>query len=98
MHNRSPAPRPLVVRLLGPRGNPLAAGAQLTVHITGGARHTMEAYSGGGYLSQSSRDFFVTGPAGHSIESIAVRWPDGRETVHENDDWQGLVELAPPVD
>jgi hypothetical protein len=94
VYDGSSASRPLVVRLAGPRGNPLAAGARATVRQSDGTIQTFEDYSGGGYLSQSSRDAFVTAPAGVSIESIAVRWPDGSETEHENDNWQGLVELA----
>jgi hypothetical protein len=94
VHDGSPAGEPLVVRLAGPRGNSLAAGARMTVHQSDGTRQSFEVYSGGGYLSQSSRDIYVTAPTGVAIESITVRWPDGSESVHENDNWHAVVEFS----
>ena len=42
-----------------------------------------EVSAGGSYLSQSSPDLFFGVGLEKSIKSINVRWPDGKETVHD---------------
>ena len=68
------------VRLQGPRGNPTALGARVTVHLSDGSFQTAEVHASGGYLSQSSAVLaFGLGATGR-VKSIAVNWPDGKRT------------------
>jgi hypothetical protein len=74
---------------------PAKAGARATARMSDGSVQTAEVHSGGGYLSQSVPIGYFSPRKAASIESIEVRWPDGAQTVHENDGWQGSVELSP---
>lgn len=75
--------RPLVVRLQGPRGNPTAIGATVSLRLNESLLGTREVYAGSGYLSQSSPKLFFSLPAASNPRgtgSLFVRWPDGKET------------------
>jgi hypothetical protein len=72
--------RRLQFRLRGPKGNPTAIGAQVTVTTSVGGRllkNVAEVYAGGSYLSQSSPR--ITLPVGDGAVNVLVRWPDGSE-------------------
>ena len=73
--------RPLRISLQGPRGNPTALGAQLTLSLTDGSIHAAEISAGSGYYSQSSPTAFFALPS--PPQSLSVLWPDGKLTVHE---------------
>ena len=70
------------VRLNGRPGNLRAAGARITAVYEGGSRRTVEVYSGGGYLSQSSASQFFGADVGGPLRKIEVRWPDGTMSTH----------------
>jgi hypothetical protein len=69
----------LQFRLRGPKGNPTAVGAKVTVTTLVEGRpvhHTAEVYAGGSYLSQSSAR--IAAPVGdRPIAEVLVDWPDG---------------------
>ncbi|MCP5517573.1 MAG: VCBS repeat-containing protein [Verrucomicrobiales bacterium] len=77
--NECPAPR-IAVRLQGAAPNTQAVGAK--VSLLGGStpRQTREVIAGGRYLSGSETLLvFAPGAAADGL-SLAVRWPNGRET------------------
>ncbi|CAN5480325.1 VCBS repeat-containing protein [soil metagenome] len=86
--------RPLAVRLLGKAGNPTAIGARLT--LSGGTMlpQSAELAAGGSYLSQSSPIAFFTVPPGEDGLAIDVRWPDGSESQHPLDGWDGSPRMT----
>ena len=77
-----PAGEIVTVRLEGPAGNRIAAGASVRFVLDDGSTQSAEVYAGGGYLSQSPPELAFGIPSGHTAKEIAVRWPDGRETLH----------------
>ena len=70
------------VRLNGKKGNLRAVGARVTIVLSKGATQTSEVYSGGGYLSQSTRDLFFGIPSGEEIDHVRIRWPNGEVGNH----------------
>jgi hypothetical protein len=69
----------LVVRLVGPDGNPNGVGSTITVTRSDGLVLTHEVGAGGSFLSQDgTRHVFGLGEAGGPAD-VAVRWPDGAE-------------------
>ena len=69
--------RVLAVRLVGPRGNPTAVGAQVRLMTSEGRQQTAEVYAGTGYLSQSSPTLYF----GLGESSFSDPNPEaGRET------------------
>ncbi len=70
------------VLLEGPRGNPTAIGARLTLELTDGSRQQQELQAGSGYYSQSAPGCFFGYPDGNSPRQLTIRWPDGSETKH----------------
>ena len=75
--------RPLVIRLKGPRGNPLGIGARVTAHFADGRLRAAEVYAGGGYLSQSSPALFWSHQPASAPVSFSIRWPNGSSTSIE---------------
>ena len=97
-------PRMVAVRLLGPPGNPLAAGARVTLRDAQHHRRVAELSCGGGYLSQQPPVVYF-GRAGlePATTEISVRWPDGSETTLRPDaepliemHWRATGEESPP--
>ena len=70
--------RAFMLRLVGHPGNPRCVGSRVTVYLDDGTTQTAEVYSGGGYLSQSTRDLVFGLGTDRKIDKIEVRWPDGR--------------------
>jgi hypothetical protein len=90
------AGRTLKVRVAGSKAGS-AAGARVTVRLSGGRAVTSEIAAGSGYLSQSTPDVYVgLGPDGIA-EEIVVRWADGTESRTKGS-WDGSkpVLLARP--
>ncbi len=73
----------LGVRLRGPKGNPTAVGARVTLELSDGSRQTGEVAAGSGYSSQSSSTCFFGWPEGNPPRTVHVRWPTGQETDHD---------------
>jgi hypothetical protein len=94
---KSPKPPLANVRLQGPTGNPTGVGARVVVETAGGRRQTAEVYAGDGYLSQSSSTLpFAAGPSGN-VESIVVKWPDGRESKLEQPSISRPIVVSHPL-
>jgi hypothetical protein len=86
LRNRGiPGHQAFSVILRGPRGNPHAIGARVTVTLTDGSTQTSEVEAGAGYLSQSSPSLFFGYPEKTPPQSITVRWPNGQTTTQP---WQ----------
>jgi hypothetical protein len=68
------------VALRGPRGNPAAVGAQLTLTLADGSTQTVEITAGSGYFSQSSGTAFFGYTDSAPPRQLKIRWPDGRLT------------------
>ena len=79
--------KPLAVKLRGPKGNPTAIGARVTLERTDGTIQTAELHGGSGYLSQSTSTLFFGRGSAPSNQTISVRWSNGKRTSHllEND-------------
>ena len=73
----------LQVGLTGPGRNPFAVGVAVTVHV-GGEAQLQELYPARGF--QSSVDYRLTFGLGTraTVDSVVVRWPDGRHSVQRN--------------
>jgi hypothetical protein len=71
-----------VVRLEGNGANSQAVGARVTASFSDGTSHTTELSIGGGYLAQSTTDFFCRPPNGARLVNLQVRWPEGDTTSH----------------
>ena len=82
--------RPSVaVRLVGPKGNPTAAGARLVLK-SGGVTQVAEIAAGDSYLSQSGPVMIFGVKDGDAIE-LAVTWPDGHKSSHRLSAGSNLV-------
>lgn len=73
----------LRVRLQGPAQNARAIGARIELRTVAARRQLREVRAGHGYLSQSSADVYFGVPAGDSVDSLHVRWPNGETTEHD---------------
>jgi hypothetical protein len=83
LRNRGGAGHWLEIKLVGTRSNRDAIGARLTL-TAAGQRQTREVRAGSAYLSGSSLvQHFGLGGA-ERVDSLAVRWPSGIETVLAN--------------
>ncbi|MEM7392956.1 MAG: CRTAC1 family protein, partial [Verrucomicrobiota bacterium] len=74
---------PIVIELTGPKGNPKAIGAKVTIQLDSGRRQTAEVHAGSGYLSQSVAKLFFGRAKSERMKTISVRWPDGRTAEYE---------------
>jgi hypothetical protein len=85
--------RPITVRLTGNPGNPSGVGARVTVCFQDGTIRSAEIYAGGGYLSQCPPLVtFATG--GSEVDSIEIRWPDGRQSLQQGRKGAFVYEIA----
>ena len=71
---------PVVVRLRNRHGGP-SLNALATLHA-GGAAQVREVRSGTAYQSQGDFDLFFGLGSAARIDSLVVRWPNGKRTVH----------------
>jgi len=72
----------LRVQLKGPRGNPTAVGARVTLELADGSTQTSEVCAGSGSYSQSSPACFFGFPDENPPRQIRIRWPSGAITQH----------------
>lgn len=79
----------VAVRLVGPKGNPTAAGARLVLK-SGGVSQVAEITAGDSYLSQSG-PVMIFGIRGEGVIELAVTWPDGHNTSHQLNAGSNLV-------
>ena len=86
----SPGKPQLLVRLVGPAGNPTAVGARLTL-VRDGQTVVREFSGGGSYLAQSAPVACFTGV--RSGDTLQVRWPDGKQTEHALQQRDGTLVL-----
>ena len=84
------------IRLNGPRGNPTAIGARLTVELADGSTQTSEVAAGSGYYSQSGATEFFGYPDGNAPRKITVRWPNGATSAVESPRPDKLLVLTAP--
>jgi len=85
------------ISLRGPKGNPTAVGALITVVMTDGSLQTAEVHAGGGYLSQSSAVSFFGYPQSNPPKAIRVRWPLGGTTTQPWPGPQKILVLSSPA-
>jgi hypothetical protein len=83
VHGGVDGSRSFRVVLKGPRGNPDAIGAVLTLELADGSTQRTELHAGSGYQTQNPRGAFFAYPAASPPRRITVRWPDGRTTERE---------------
>jgi hypothetical protein len=83
LRNRGGSGHWVEIKLVGTRSNRDAIGARLTL-TTGGQQQTREVRAGSAYLSGSSlvQHFGLDGA--ERVDSLAVRWPSGAETLLTN--------------
>jgi hypothetical protein len=89
--------RSLRVLLRGPRGNPSAVGARITLEHADGSAQMCEVHAGSGYYTQSSAASFFGWGGGNPPRRARVRWPSGAETLHEILTPQSTVVLSAPA-
>ena len=71
------------VRLRGPKGNAQAVGSFVTLMTPDGKSQSAEIYAGSGYLSQSPAVLTFGLGKQPAVESISVRWPNGRVSIQK---------------
>ncbi len=81
--NANQGGQPFSVTLKCTPGNPTCVGARVVTKRGGGASVAQEVGAGSGYMGQASATVFLGAPEGDAIKKIEVRWPDGRDSVHE---------------
>lgn len=91
--NQSKTGKPFSVRLKGPKGNPTAIGARVTVNAPNMNLQSAEIYGGSGYLSQSEPVLYFAAPELTKNSSITIRWPDGSEEQRDIDLTKNRVEI-----
>ena len=92
-HNERARPG-LRVRLSGPEKNPNALGAVLRAGFANGQfGPARQIHAGHGWLSQDSAVSLLTGAK--TIDSIQVRWPNGKVTISKVPSGAGEVEIGP---
>jgi hypothetical protein len=74
--------RSMSVLLRGPRGNPAAIGARITVTAGDGSTQVGEVHAGSGYYSQSAPECFFGYAESNPPKHVTVRWPSGHSSVH----------------
>ena len=90
-------PKPLVLRLIGPRGNPAGIGARVSVTRGESSPLVQEVYGGSGYLGQSTARLFFTRPIGAGETTVDVLWPDGLQSHFRlNDRREDLISIRYP--
>ncbi|MEL7161963.1 MAG: VCBS repeat-containing protein, partial [Bacteroidota bacterium] len=67
----------LKIKLIGPKGNPQAVGARVTLDGENGDRQTVYQHSVRGYLSSVPHVLHFGLGARPQVPSLLVRWPDG---------------------
>jgi hypothetical protein len=73
----------VLLKLIGTKSNRAAIGARVTIHAAG-VKQFSEVRGGGSYLSQNDlRLHFGLGTA-KKIESVEIRWPNGKLETLEN--------------
>jgi hypothetical protein len=88
--------RSLRVQLRGPKGNPRAIGARITVEFGEGSAQVAEVYAGSGYHSQSAAACFFGWSDRNPPLGIGVRWPSGASTRHDFSPRSGILVLYAP--
>lgn len=94
VNNKLNRNRFLKVKIKGKPGNPKAAGARVTAHLSNGAKRLVEIHLGSGYLSQSSDDVFFGLGASNRIELIEVTWPDGKTSQFKPDPTNVVITVS----
>ena len=83
-HRARTSHRIVRIRLSGRKGNASGVGSKVTLVLDNGATQSGEVYAGDGYLSQSPPALSFGVPEGKKVSEVRVRWPDGSESIHEN--------------
>jgi len=89
--------RSLCIRLRGPKGNPSAIGARITVELGDGSAQMGELYAGSGYYSQSAAACFFGWNDRNHPRRIHVRWPSGAVTEHDSPPRPETLVLSAPA-
>ena len=87
----------VLIRLVGPRGNPSAVGARVSLELRDGAVQCAEISAGGGYRSQSTAAAFFGFRADNPPRALRVRWPNGGKATYPAPTHSGVYtfEAAP---
>ena len=84
----------LQVRLLGEGDNRQAVGARVLAYM-GGNIQLREVRSGTGYISQDDMRLHFGLAQNNRVDSLVIRWPDGRRERLENIEANQFVSIAP---
>jgi hypothetical protein len=87
------ANRWLLVALVGKESNRSAIGARVTI-TAGGVTQVQEVRGGGSYLSQNDLRVHFGLAAAARVDSLQVRWPNGREERWTNVDSNQILTLT----
>jgi len=88
----------LRVELRGPRGNPTAIGARITLEMADGASRIAEIHAGSGYYSQSAAACFFGWSGDRAPKKVVALWPSGATSeVGVAAGAKSVVMTAPPV-
>jgi len=89
--------KPLVLRLIGPRGNPDGIGARVSVTRGESKPLVQEVYGGSGYLGQSTARLFFALPNGSGDVTVEILWSDGlRSQTRLKNPREDLVSIRYP--
>ncbi|MFP6872137.1 MAG: FG-GAP-like repeat-containing protein [Verrucomicrobiales bacterium] len=88
--------RLISLRLRGKAGNPTGTGSRISLSLDDGTMQTLEARSGGGYLSQNPANLtFGLGPS-RKVVRLKVTWPDGRSSTIDAPDTSKPLQIVQP--
>ena len=76
-NNGVPGRHSIHVELRGPKGNPSAIGARVTLECADGSMQAAEICAGSGYYSQSSSSCFFGWGGSRRPRRLTARWPSG---------------------
>jgi len=81
--NKVTSGKPLVVRLIGSKGNLRGIGSRVTLHLKSGKSLVGEMASGSSYLTGGSPALFLAIPEGEEATGVTIRSPLGKVSKHE---------------
>jgi hypothetical protein len=87
----------LRVELRGPKGNPSAVGARVTLECADGSSQIAEIYAGSGYYSQSLAACFFGWGGDRPPRRIIAHWPSGERSETRIAAGAPSVVVAPPA-
>jgi len=92
-----PGRHSLRVELRGPKGNPSAIGARVSLEYADGSSRVAEVRAGSGYYSQSAAACFFGWGGERTPRRVTARWPSGATSEARVDAGASSVVMTAPA-